>query len=130
MAMNHGSTSSTSQSNADSGLSASSQRAERSKRERARREHDEHQDQRPLQQHAGGERGPENRRQGPGRRSAGLAELAQIDARHRAHGGDAVSSSMASVLASRASTPSMIEPAIIRPASSAARRDTKASAAQ
>ena len=39
-------------------------------------------------------------------------------------------SSTASVLASRASTPSRSEVAIIRPASSAARRDTKASAAQ
>jgi len=51
---------------------------------------DKHQDQRPLEQNAAGQRGPENRRRVPWRMRRILAALpGQIHPRHRAHcGGD------------------------------------------
>ena len=63
IATNHGSTSSSIQSNARPAAAArSSQRAERSAiDERERRKPDDHQDQRTLEQDAGGERGPQDR---------------------------------------------------------------------
>ena len=57
------------------------------------RQPDHHEDERPLQQHAGRERGPEHRRQGPHRGERGRlgsalrALLGQIEARQHPHGG-------------------------------------------
>ena len=92
IAMNHGSTSSDEPDDADERAAArSSQRARAvDDRERDRRQPDEHQDQRPLEQHAGRKRGPEDRRQHPADRAHRAAPLLrQIGARHRAHGRDA-----------------------------------------
>ena len=53
------------------------------------RQSDEHQDQRPLEQDAAGQRGPENRRRLPRRMHRILAALpGQVYPRHRAHRGD------------------------------------------
>ena len=58
-------------------------------RQRQRGQADEQQDHRPFQQHTDAERGPQNRRQLPADFCFRLAAVAEIDARHGAHGGDA-----------------------------------------
>ena len=51
-------------------------------------EADEQDNQRPLEQDAGGKRGPEDRGQRPAGQAGRRPALAEIDARHRAHRGD------------------------------------------
>ena len=90
IATNHGSTSTSIHIRPQTGRSRHSHAAERSRIASASDgQADEHQDQRPLEQDAAGQRGPEDRGRAPGRMRRILAALpGQIDPRHRAHRGD------------------------------------------
>ena len=120
IATNHGSTSTSVHIRPQTGRSRHSHAAERSRiAERHDRQPDEHQDQRPLEQDAAGERRPEDRGRtttadAPDPRRAARTDRpapAPPSRRRRS------SSSIASVLASRASAPSSTELHIISAAS-------------